>query len=137
MLLFRSIFLCFTIWLLIALLNGVAGCLYFVIDEDSFEHIGEAFLVCIGGSLILSVPSMVILWIVILANRNSVFLFRRLLSTALLLAGLLLILLLAIPFSPKKECFFWSLFALITSISTLMIHHRAIQSYNENYINHA
>src|SRR5690349_12160080 len=137
MILFRSIFLCFRIWLLFALLNGIAWVLYFVTDANSLEHIGEALLVCIGGTLLLSVPSMVIIWIVILANRNSVFLFRRLLSTALLLAGLLLILLLVMPFSPKKDCFFLSLCAAITSISTLMIHHRAIQSYNENYINHA
>lgn len=127
----KSIFTCFTIWVLTALLNALLSGTWLSIFSNETGHWPEAFFIILISTLIFSIPGAFVLWIVLLINWNARLLFRTLLGTALVVSVLSSGLLYILPVDIiKGKQFFLSTCMVISSVASIMIHHTNIKSIN-------
>ena len=136
MIIIKSIFLCFTIWVLTALLNALLGgtCLYFFSDEFWFWQ--AAVLDVLFFTLFLSVPGIFIFWLGLLVNRKKALLFRQLLKAGLIISALSSLLLFVLPFNDfKGQQFYLAVCIVVSAITSVMMHHTRIQKFSTNQIN--
>ena len=133
---FKSVFISFTIWGLAALVNAVLSGAWLNLFTNEFnDGVGTFFLVFIF-TLVFSIPSMFVFWIVLLANRNETFLFRLLLKAGFTISILSSFILYKLHFDDiAGQQFFLSLSIVLSAITSIMIHHRRIKSITSNKIN--
>jgi hypothetical protein len=140
MVLIKSIFLSFTIWVLTALLNAVLAVTWLSIFSNEFTCLPAAILVVFIFTLIFSIPGMVIFWIVLLVNRDEELLFRSLLKTGFIVSALssLMLYILNDDMIGGQKLFLPSCI-VIASVASIMIHHPGINSISASKIlkNHA
>lgn len=135
MIFIKSIFFCFTIWVLTALLNALLSGTFLCVFSNAFRHWPETFFEVFICTLFFSVPGIFILWILLLANWHQQQLFGLLLKASLIISALSSLLLGVFPFSLiKGQQLFLSLCIVSASIASIMMHHSIIKSISANKI---
>lgn len=123
----RISFICCSIWVCAALINGSLAATWLWFHNTRFNNWFEVFLPSGFISLPLSVPGMFLFWIVFLVNEGKDKLFLLLLKTALLVASsasLIFYLIAGSKFSGDNPVLI--LLAFIAAISSLMLHRSVI-----------
>lgn len=124
---------CFTIWVSTALLNALMGGTWLAVYSNEYNPWIQAFAIVFGCTLIFSVPAMFIFWIVLLSARHNLLLFRLLLKTGFIVSSLSSLLLFKLHVNEiEGQQFFLTLFIVISSISSIMLHHQIIKSILKN-----
>lgn len=130
----KSSFLCVTIWVVSALLNSILSgtCLY-LLESSLDPGWPGAYLIVFIFTLIFSVPAVFIFWLLLLVNWNEVLLFRIMLRTGLVLSLLSSLLLYMLPLRISvSQLLFLCVCILISSITSIMLHHSIIRSISIN-----
>jgi len=132
----KSVFICFTIWVLAALVNALlAGTCLFIFSHE-FGFWPEAFFIVLVFTLLFSVPGAFIFWIVLLINRDEAILFRILLKTGIVLSALSSLLLFIPTFYKAVDQPFAVSFCCVTAaITSVMVHHKRIVSAFSHPVN--
>lgn len=128
----RSIFVCFTTWVLTALLNALMAGTWLAFLPA--EHIAwpEAFLVCFCCTLAFSIPGLFVFWLVLLVNSSEPLLFLMMLRTMLFVSAISSSLLYVFPLDELKgQHIFLSLLVVVASVTSTMMHHSNIQKFQQ------
>ncbi|MEO6729632.1 MAG: hypothetical protein ABIN01_00315 [Ferruginibacter sp.] len=124
---------CFTIWVSTALLNALMAGTWLAVYSNEYDPWIQAFAIVFGCTLIFSVPAMFIFWLVLLSARHNPLLFRLLLKTGFIVSSLSSLLLFKLHMDEVQgQQLFLILFIVISSISSIMLHHQPLKSIIKN-----
>ncbi len=126
--LFKSIFICCSIWLLAGLLNALLFATWLSLFTTEFHHWPRTFGLALIFSLLFSVPGMFIFWVVFVVNWSCDLLFRHLLNAGLILSVLSSLLLFLFDGEIQKQQFVLACYIVIAALSSIMIHHTFIKN---------
>ena len=129
----KTIIITFTTWVLNALINCLLSGTWLSFVSPKGEHGPALYLVVFVATMVLSVPGYLMFWIVFLTNRNEKQLFKTLLKTGMVIASLSSLILFKLPANEiKGQEIFVSICIIISTIASIMIHHTAIKSFDNN-----
>ena len=127
----KTIIITFTTWVLNALINCLLSGTWLSFVSSKGEPI--LYLLVFVATMVLSVPGYLMFWIVFLTNRNETQLFKTLLKTGMVIASLSSLILFKLPANEiKGQEIFVSICIIISTIASIMIHHTAIKSFDNN-----
>ena len=125
----KIFFVCFTIWVLTAMLNSIVTscCMFVLLHADS--NLLEASFIVFIATLIFSLPGIFILWLTLLFCHEKENLFGVLLRSGFIICAISCCLFCLIPAIEMKERFVLAVCVLISFITSIMFHHRIIRSF--------
>jgi hypothetical protein len=123
----------FSNWLVAALVNSVLYAFVFCMIVPDVEWGAEAFMLAFAFSLIFSAPAAFIYWIVFIASSSSQRLPAVMLRTSLVLSAVSCLFIAMLPNEVYKgHWFLLSLIVIISALSSVLLHHGILSSFNEN-----
>lgn len=129
MTLFKSVFICFTIWVLTGLLNGVMAGSFIILTTEAFYQWPFEIIEVALCTLVCSIPGMFVFWLVMLFNWKQELLFRRMLLAGFIITALSTFLVFCMPdFIPKNRQVGIAVLTIISITGSLMMHHRYIKA---------
>lgn len=124
----RTFFLCFTIWVLAALINTLLSGTMLLFFSIEFRSSISVFFLSLVFTLIFSIPAMFLFWLALIINWTHQHLFRILLRVGFITACLSLPLLIKLLDEEISTVIWLSIFIIISAIGAIMFHHSIIKS---------
>ena len=130
---FKSIFLCFTIWVLTALINTLLSGTMLLFFSFDFHLSYSVFFLVFFFTLIFSIPAMFIFWNVLMIYWNNKNLFLILLRVGFITSCLSIPLVIKLLDEQMTTEMWLSIFVIISAIGSIMFHHSIIRQHtNKN-----
>ncbi len=129
----RSLVLCFTVWVLTALLNTALAGTWLCLFANEYNQFSGTYMMVLIFTLIFSVPGMFFFWIILLATWDNENLFRTLLKAGMVISSLSTMILFVLPHGlARHEIIPLSACIIIAAVASIMIHHFWIKSISTN-----